>query len=84
MVSVFFSDVDECAEADEGGCEHTCTNYEGGYYCSCNDGYRLMGDDKSCEGTNIMVYGWRRLLYEKNRKGALTLLLSIKSLHLKY
>ena len=54
MVSVFFSDVDECAEADEGGCEHTCTNYEGGYYCSCNAGYRLMDDDQGCEGTKCI------------------------------
>ena len=46
-----FLDIDECAEADRGGCEHTCSNYEGGYYCTCNVGYRLKDDDKSCEGT---------------------------------
>ena len=46
-----FLDVDECALADKGGCEHKCSNYEGGYYCTCNAGYRLMDDDKGCEGT---------------------------------
>lgn len=45
-----FIDVDECAEGDQGGCEFKCSNYEGGYYCSCDVGYRLMDDDKSCEG----------------------------------
>ena len=47
---VSFEDVDECAEPDQGGCEFQCSNYEGGYYCSCDVGYRLMDDDKSCEG----------------------------------
>lgn len=47
---ISFEDVDECAEADQGGCEFKCSNYEGGYYCSCDVGYRLMDDDKSCEG----------------------------------
>ena len=46
-----FVDIDECAEADQGGCDFQCSNYEGGYYCSCDVGYRLMDDDKSCEGT---------------------------------
>ena len=49
-----FLDFDEC-KANTDGCEHTCTNYEGGYYCSCNAGYRLMDDDKGCEGKECNI-----------------------------
>ena len=49
-------DIDECALPNQGGCEHTCHNYEGGYYCTCPAGYRLMDDDKGCEGTPFL-YG---------------------------
>ena len=50
-ITLFSADIDECALSDKGGCEHKCSNYEGGYYCTCNPGYRLMDDDKGCEGT---------------------------------
>ena len=42
-------DIDECMSGN-GGCEDTCTNYEGGYYCTCPHGYLLMDDNKGCEG----------------------------------
>ena len=45
-----FADVDECASVDQGGCEFKCSNYEGGYYCTCDVGYRLRDNDHSCEG----------------------------------
>ena len=32
-----------------GGCTHTCTNYVGGFNCSCNDGFQLMNDKKGCQ-----------------------------------
>ena len=31
-------DVDECAE-NNGGCDETCTNTDGSFYCSCRPGY---------------------------------------------
>lgn len=40
-------DVDECAN-DNGGCNHFCHNFIGGYYCSCKIGYRLRKDMKTC------------------------------------
>ena len=33
-----------------GGCQHKCNNTIGSYLCSCNDGYALVGDDRSCVG----------------------------------
>ena len=47
-----FLDIDEC-KRDNGDCEHKCHNYEGGYWCSCNDGYKLKDDDHGCEGNRI-------------------------------
>ena len=45
-------DIDECAE-DNGGCNHTCTNTDGSFKCSCPDGYLLLDDEKSCSGTTV-------------------------------
>ena len=42
-------DIDECKK-DNGKCEHNCHNYEGGYWCSCKDGYKLKDDLHGCEG----------------------------------
>ena len=41
------SDIQECA-IDNGGCDHTCTNVAGSYSCSCNPGYQLQADGKTC------------------------------------
>ena len=55
----FFLDVDECVlrsisgsntAASLSGCHHKCSNYEGGFECSCRDGFLLMYDTKSCQG----------------------------------
>ncbi|XP_055612398.1 fibrillin-1 [Uranotaenia lowii] len=41
-------DVNECHE-DNGGCTQACLNFEGGYRCSCFDGFEPShGDSKSC------------------------------------
>ena len=44
-------DIDECA-MENGGCDHSCHNYDGGRYCSCNVGYRLA-TDTTCEGMSM-------------------------------
>lgn len=43
-----FTDVDECATSN-GGCNHTCTNSEGSYECSCNAGFVLRADGRNCQ-----------------------------------
>ena len=42
-------DIDECALGTD-DCEHMCTNFMGGYYCSCRSGYKLNADMNTCSG----------------------------------
>ncbi|KAL9953601.1 hypothetical protein ACROYT_G041044 [Oculina patagonica] len=42
------TDLDECA-TNKGGCEHNCVNTHGSFLCTCNSGYRLNLDEKSCD-----------------------------------
>ena len=43
----FATDIDECAEYN-GDCEHNCTNINGSYYCTCDEGYILDKDGLNC------------------------------------
>uniref|UniRef100_A0A2C9K971 Uncharacterized protein n=1 Tax=Biomphalaria glabrata TaxID=6526 RepID=A0A2C9K971_BIOGL len=45
------TDINECARSGNGGCEQVCNNTEGSYFCSCQDGYALDEDKKSCNPT---------------------------------
>ncbi|KAG8592594.1 hypothetical protein GDO81_000555 [Engystomops pustulosus] len=45
----FLKEEDECAKPDNGGCEQRCVNTLGSYKCSCDPGYELGPDKKSCE-----------------------------------
>ena len=47
-------DINECNEGSK--CDQLCTNTNGSYYCSCNKGYRLLNDGKSCKGMYDIVY----------------------------
>ena len=40
-------DINECSETP---CEHNCTNTIGSFNCSCNDGYVLDENGRSCNG----------------------------------
>lgn len=48
-------DRDECQSTP---CDHTCTNTEGSFECSCRSGYELQDDKKTCEGMLIELYGY--------------------------
>jgi len=48
------ADIDECTLSP---CQHTCENTPGSFVCSCNDGYQLSSNGRTCEGT----------LYERNK-----------------
>ena len=44
-------DILECDD-DNGGCQQICNDFLGGYYCSCDPGFRPFTPDASkCEGT---------------------------------
>ena len=42
-------DINECSSTTTNNCEHICTNTDGSFTCSCNDGYVLQPDGHSCE-----------------------------------
>uniref|UniRef100_A0A8D2DMW3 Metalloendopeptidase n=1 Tax=Sciurus vulgaris TaxID=55149 RepID=A0A8D2DMW3_SCIVU len=45
----FFKEVDECSRPEHGGCEQRCVNTLGSYKCTCDPGYELAADKKTCE-----------------------------------
>ncbi|KAG5887844.1 hypothetical protein JTB14_005610 [Gonioctena quinquepunctata] len=40
--------VDECAKVEIHQCGHKCIDTPTGYYCECNQGYKLLDDGKAC------------------------------------
>ena len=44
-----FPDINECASSN-GGCAQVCTNSVGSFQCSCNSGYTLNVDGRTCSG----------------------------------
>ena len=53
LVIIIHTDHDE-SENNTHHCDHTCHNTQGGYYCSCDDGYRLV-NTHSCEGIDECI-----------------------------
>ena len=41
-------DINECNGNHQ--CDHDCTNTNGSFICSCDPGYELQSDDRTCEG----------------------------------
>ena len=41
---------------DNGGCNQNCINTIGSYHCSCNSGYILDVDLKSCNGKYLFIF----------------------------
>ena len=54
MCHFLSQDIDECT-IENGGCEMFCTNSEGSYECSCQSGYALMPDLRSCIGLPLCL-----------------------------
>ena len=52
----FYIDIDEC-ETLSSQCNQTCTNIPGSFGCSCNVGYVLDSDGRSCNGTKMFHWG---------------------------
>ena len=50
-------DVVECADGNNGGCEHECTNTIGSFTCSCRDGFTLSTDQRNCDGMASLPAG---------------------------
>ena len=43
------SEINECS-INNGNCSQLCTNTNGSYFCSCNPGYVLNGNNMTCNG----------------------------------
>ena len=52
-VLLLLKDVNECNGDHE--CDHSCANLDGSYTCSCDPGYELQSDHRSCEGVNYVL-----------------------------
>ena len=49
---VIQTDINECGEVND--CQQTCMNTEGSYSCSCDEGFSLADDGRTCTGNIIM------------------------------
>ena len=49
---MILSDPTDINECDRDGliCDHSCTNTNGSFVCSCNMGYELSPDGHTCKG----------------------------------
>ena len=51
---VHLIDIDECFEnLSTLPCDHLCNNTIGGFDCSCEEGFMLLEDGRSCEGVSV-------------------------------
>ena len=50
----FCIDHDEC-DADTHKCDQHCHNSHGSYYCTCDFGYTLETDGKTCKGMSVIT-----------------------------
>ena len=49
-------------EIDNGECEHVCNKLPDGFGCTCNEGFEIAGDEKSCNKSK-MLYNFNNLAY---------------------
>ena len=50
----YLIDIDECKSGAH-QCTQICTNNNGSYTCSCNNGYELSKDERTCTGEEINI-----------------------------
>ena len=55
QLDYFSTDVNECLTAHNGGCNQTCTNTLGSFECSCDTGYFMDTDRRTCNGKEKIV-----------------------------
>ena len=48
--------MNECEEVND--CQQICENTVGSYICSCNEGFTLADDNRTCIGMIICVIRW--------------------------
>ena len=50
LIKDLYIDIDECSDPQVHGCQHTCVNTIGSFYCDCDPGYTLDTNGKTCTG----------------------------------
>ena len=57
-----FTDINECTSPETNDCDSNaeCSNAEGSYICSCNEGY--TGDGRNCTGTVLHAWNLIRVI----------------------
>ena len=55
LICVLPADINECEE-NMAGCEHSCTNTDGDYYCTCGSGHALTTDLHNCLGKLVVCH----------------------------
>ena len=50
---LYISDNNECEGTND--CEHLCANIDGGFQCSCLNGYELESNDRNCKGNHVIA-----------------------------
>ena len=56
------ADIDECLSSN-GLCAQRCINTEGSYSCSCNNGFFLDSNGRTCSG-NLYMLSLRMTLFD--------------------
>ena len=49
---IIVSEIDECQRLLD-NCQQECINTEGSFNCSCNEGFELQDDERTCEGNKL-------------------------------
>ncbi|KAL8565421.1 hypothetical protein ACOMHN_029114 [Nucella lapillus] len=49
-----YNNVNECS-IQNGGCQHSCANTEGGYLCSCQSGFKLHPNGRDCIQSQLCI-----------------------------
>ena len=55
LMSLHFTDTNECGSSSTNDCDHSCVNIPGSYTCSCDPGYRLNSNERNCQGKPITL-----------------------------
>ncbi len=53
LPSSLLLDIDECSLGIS-NCSHGCNNTDGGFICTCEDGYTLTNDSRTCSISGII------------------------------
>ena len=55
ILLIFSIDVDECSEGSH-NCDQFCNNTDGSFTCSCEPGFKLSTDHKSCISMYYIIH----------------------------